>query len=126
MIHRNILKHLPDIYHYKELVKNYDFNLFKDKDFVPTIIPGWDNTPRSGKKGWVFHGSTPESFGEHFEKALQYILERPRSNPPVLFIKSWNEWAEGNYLEPDQRYGMRYLDEIRKILEKHKLFTGGK
>lgn len=118
MIQRNLIIGRPDIYNYRALVKNYDFNLFDGKDFVPTIVPNWDNTPRSGKKGWVFHGSTPEAFGEHFDNALQYVLKRPASKPRILFIKSWNEWAEGNYLEPDQRYGLRYLEEIRKVLSK--------
>jgi lipopolysaccharide biosynthesis protein len=122
IIHRNILRFIPDIYNYSDLVRYYDFNLFKDKDIVPTIIPGWDNTPRSGRKGWVFHASTPESFGGHFERALLFSLKRKDSKTPVLFIKSWNEWAEGNYLEPDQRYGMGYLEEIRKVMVKHNLF----
>jgi hypothetical protein len=126
MIQRHLIKGRPDIYNYRDLVKNYDFSLFDSTDLVPTVIPNWDNTPRSGKKGWVFHGSTPESFGEHFENALQFVLKRPESKPPVLFIKSWNEWAEGNYLEPDQRFGMRYLEEIRKVMVRYKLFTENK
>ena len=120
MIQRDLLKGRPDIYNYSTLVKHYDFSLFRGKDFIPTIIPNWDNTPRSGRKGWVFQGSTPESFGVHFESALQYVLKRPASKPKILFIKSWNEWAEGNYLEPDQRFGLQYLEEIKKVIGRYK------
>lgn len=119
MIQRNLLKGLqPLVYDYHKLVRHYDFSFLNPNDIIPTIIPNWDNTPRSGKKGWVFHESTPEAFGEHFDNALQFVLKRPASKPKILFIKSWNEWAEGNYLEPDQRYGLRYLEEIRKVLSK--------
>ena len=34
-------------------------------------------------------------------------------------IASWNEWSEGHYLEPDQRYGYRYLVSIKTIREEH-------
>jgi hypothetical protein len=119
MIQRNLFKWQPDVYDYQKLVKNYNFDLIKGNDFIPTIIPNWDNTPRSGKNGWVFHGSTPEAFGEHFESALQFIFKRPDPKPKIMFIKSWNEWAEGNYLEPDQRFGLRYLEELRNVLSKY-------
>jgi hypothetical protein len=120
MIQRNLFKCIPDIYNYRDLVKHYDFGLFDGKDFIPTILPNWDNTPRSGKRGWVFHRSTPEAFGEHLDNALQYVLKRPESKPRILFIKSWNEWAEGNYLEPDMQWGRGYLEAIREVIKKNR------
>jgi hypothetical protein len=32
------------------------------------------------------------------------LLSKPEEDQ-IIFIKSWNEWAEGNYLEPDMKYG---------------------
>jgi len=120
IIQRNLLKGLrPLVYDYRKLARHYDFSFSNPNDLIPTIVPNWDNSPRSGKRGWVFHKSTPESFGEHFEESVQFILKRDISLPKMIFIKSWNEWAEGNYLEPDQRYGLRYLEEISKALSKY-------
>lgn len=63
----------------------------------------------------VLHGSTPEKF----EEAVRRMLKRIESKPPehrFLMVKSWNEWAEGNYLEPDLRWGRRYLEALRSAL----------
>lgn len=68
-----------------------------EKSFmIPTIIPNWDHTPRSGTKGTVFTNSTPEILYEQ----TKYILSKSFGKP-FVFLKSWNEWGEGNYMEPD-------------------------
>ena len=64
----------------------------------------------------MFHNSTPELFRLHLRQAIQAV----RANEPgkrIVFVKSWNEWAEGNHLEPDLRYGKGYLEVIRQELE---------
>jgi len=62
-----------------------------------TIVTDWDNTPRSGRRGLVLRGYSPENFALAIRLAVQ--LEQT-NDPALLFIKSWNEWAEGNTLEP--------------------------
>jgi hypothetical protein len=81
----------------------------------PCLIPNWDNTPRSGRRGLVLHGSTPELFSVHLRDALRRVEDEPEEHR-LIFIKSWNEWAEGNYLEPDLKFGRGYLEVIRKEL----------
>jgi hypothetical protein len=81
----------------------------------PCLITKLDNTPRSGGHGMVVHGSTPELFRRHVRKALARVANQSREHR-IVFIKSWNEWAEGNYLEPDLRFGHRYLEVIREEL----------
>ncbi len=122
---RRVLTNKPVIYDYGKLMKAYDFDLFLKRDFIPTIIPGWDNSPRSGNKGWVFHNSTPLAFKKHFAEAVSYILKKPVKNK-ILFIKSWNEWAEGNYLEPDLEWGLQYLEAIREVVTELDIQTGGR
>ena len=82
-------------------------------DVYPCVTPNWDNTPRSGVRGCVLHDSTPELFRLHLRDALTLVQSRPM-NQRMIFIKSWNEWAEGNYLEPDQKFGLDYLKVVRE------------
>ena len=79
----------------------------------PCVTPNWDNTARSGVRGIVLHESTPELFRVHLRDALSLVQSRP-TNQRLVFIKSWNEWAEGNYLEPDQEFGHGYLKVVRE------------
>jgi hypothetical protein len=81
----------------------------------PCVIPNWDNSPRSGAKGLVLHGSTPELFRRHLRRALDSIADVPYDRR-IVFVKSWNEWAEGNHLEPDLKFGRGYLEVLREEL----------
>jgi hypothetical protein len=79
----------------------------------PTVTPNWDNTARSHNRGYVLHNSTPELFRTHLRDALNLVSSHP-IDQRLVFIKSWNEWAEGNYLEPDQKFGHGYLNVVRE------------
>lgn len=109
-------KPIPAVVEYADVVEHLISNEHFDFDYYPCVVPNWDNTPRAEDKGLVFHNSTPELFGRHLQKAFNKVvhLEKERQ---FVFIKSWNEWAEGNYLEPDQQFGYAYLQEIKKQLD---------
>jgi len=80
----------------------------------PTIIPNWDHTPRSGKNGYVILNSTPDNFRLHAQEV--YNLKNNDGSPQsIIFLKSWNEWGEGNYLEPDIKYGKEYIKILNEI-----------
>ena len=81
----------------------------------PTVLPNWDNTPRSGMNGLVLHGSTPDLFRILLRRALAMVESRDPDHR-IIFVKAWNEWAEGNHLEPDQRFGRGYLEAIQEEL----------
>jgi hypothetical protein len=105
----------PARYAYEEIIRNAFHADRYDGHQLPCVIPNWDNTPRSGADGVVFEGSTPQLFGEHVRDAIRLIQHRP-ADQRLLFLKSWNEWAEGNYLEPDREHGRQYLAQLRDAL----------
>ena len=82
----------------------------------PCLLPDWDNSPRSERDGLVLHNSTPEPFRRQLRRGLAMTADdRPAER--LLFVKSWNEWAEGHHLEPDLKFGRGYLDVIREELQ---------
>lgn len=87
-------------------------------DYVqyPCVNPGWDNTARRRWGGVILQNSTPQLYGDWLSATLARM---PIMNleAPMLFINAWNEWAEGNHLEPDLRWGNAYLEVTQKALE---------
>ncbi len=82
----------------------------------PLVMSNWDNTPRCGRRGSVLANSTPEAFAAYLRRAIAQVRDRPLDQRLVM-IRSWNEWAEGNYLEPDQKFGRGYLEAIQRVLK---------
>lgn len=107
----------PTVYQYKDIVNTFLSNQSSDEDDYPVVVPNWDNTPRSGANGLVLQGATPELFRTHLRAAI-YISKKYAPERSFVFIKSWNEWAEGNYLEPDRRFGTKYLNVINEELSR--------
>lgn len=85
----------------------------------PTLIPNWDHSPRSGRKNHILIKSTPDLFLRHIRETLR-IVEKKEYRKRIIFLKSWNEWAEGNYMEPDLKYGKGYLNALKQALEEDK------
>ncbi|GHV43673.1 glycosyl transferase [Bacteroidia bacterium] len=112
-----IFRRVPLVYSYKKIYPTFSNPIDSNSKVIPTIIPGWDHSPRSGKDGFVMKGSTPALFEKHVEKILDSIKEKTKEER-IVFIKSWNEWAEGNYMEPDLKFGKKYLEALKNSLEK--------
>ena len=83
------------------------------EDFLPGALVDWDNTPRN-KHGVLYQGFTIEKF----EKYMKQLVKRAdEENKPMIFINAWNEWAEGAFLEPDEKYGYQKLEAVKRALE---------
>lgn len=104
----------PVVDKYSSFTKIQDERQIAEREF-PVAFPNWDNTPRMGKKGHVLNASTPEQFEQHIKAQYAKISDREWEKQ-CLFIKSWNEWAEGNYLEPDTHFGNQYLEKISGLM----------
>ena len=89
-----------------------------DKKAIPGMFVGWDNTSRRGIGGSVCVGSTPEKFKRYL--SLQIQNAKINYNKDMIFMFAWNEWAEGGYLEPDEKYKYGYLEAIKSALEENK------
>lgn len=108
------LFHRPTVFQYKDAIKYMIAPVSKSENVIPTIVPNWDHSPRSGGKGIILDNCEPKYFEELLNKAFENIKEKPLENQ-VVIVKSWNEWGEGNYLEPDLKYGKGYLEMIKKV-----------
>lgn len=99
---------------YALMIKYFVQNEEKASNVYPSIIPNWDHTPRSGHKGSVFHNSTPELFADHVKDVFNIVKDKEEEDK-IIFLKSWNEWGEGNYMEPDLKFGKKYIEVLGKL-----------
>lgn len=104
---------------YTHLMVNYYVEEDKWENVYPTLLPQWDRTPRAGSKTEIVTGSTPEKFQHYTEKAIQLVANKQPEHQ-ILFLKAWNEWGEGDYVEPDQRFGHGWLQAIRNAIDKNR------
>jgi lipopolysaccharide biosynthesis protein len=86
--------------------------------FFRSVTPGWDNTPRrdGARSGaWITIGNTPDEYRRWLAATLRGF--RPYSSEEnLVLVNAWNEWAEGNHLEPCHHWGRGFLEATRDAL----------
>jgi len=97
-------------YNYSDIINNWIKKEDYREDVIPSILSNWDTSPRSGRRAIILHNSTPELFDKHISEMKRVVAEKQNK---VLFLKSWNEWAEGNYVEPDTKFGIQYVEILK-------------
>ncbi len=111
------------VYDYELLVRNALAVPIPTYPRIPCACPGWDNSPRRTQGATIFVNSAPEVY----ERWLRELVDRQKmrisscgrsgiSADSLVFVNAWNEWAEGNHLEPCQRWGRKYLEATRRAL----------
>lgn len=113
--------HTPSVYKYSDAIEVFKGSEDCRKDVFPTIIPNWDHSPRSGKRAYILRDSSPYLFKKHVTEVLKEINDK-KEEDQIVFLKSWNEWGEGNYMEPDLRFGKGYINALKEALENIKAF----
>lgn len=105
-----------EVYMYDYMAKNY---MKKEKEGYirfPCVSPRWDNTARREENATIILGSTPQKYGAWLSESVKKVANDYDTQNQLIFINAWNEWAEGAYLEPDQKWGTAYLDATADVL----------
>lgn len=108
-----------NIYQYKDALECAFGDYDKDNRCFPEVFPRFDHSPRSHGKELIYIGDTPALFQEYVKRTLDIIKDKPEERQ-VIFIRAWNEWGEGNYLEPDLDTGLEYLQALKNAVRNFK------
>lgn len=82
---------------------------------IPGAIVDWDNTARKNKQGSYFSNVSSEKLYIYLKQLI--LRTKKVYHQDKIFIFSWNEWAEGGYLEPDTDNGYGMLKAVEKALK---------
>jgi len=110
---------IPIRYKYSEAIKYCHSELDAKINRIPGLYSNWDHTPRSQHRGSVLTGSNPDLFYKHAIETINLVKNKPEEYQMIL-LESWNEWGEGNYMEPDREFGKGYIYALRKALDEFK------
>lgn len=100
---------------YEKITQHFFASEDSWQNVYPSIFPQWDRTPRAGNSEGVYVNATPTTFKKHIQNALNVIKNKDMEHR-ILFLRAWNEWGEGNYVEPDLKYGHGFLDAIKEAI----------
>lgn len=87
----------------------------RNEKCIPGAFVNWDNTPRRKNAGFVIDGATPQKFKKYLKNQIKRAKNLYKKD--MIFVFSWNEWAEGGYLEPDEHDKYGYLEAVRQALD---------
>lgn len=97
-------------------VRQYLASQKSDYTLFQNVLVSFDNTARRGANSSIFLGSSPEKYGAWLRQAVKETREKAAPKERLVFVTAWNEWAEGNHLEPDRQYGLKYLEATKEAL----------
>ena len=112
---------------YQDIARSYMDRRYDEANsrVFKTVFPSWDNTARTGDRAVVVLNGTPENYEYWLSSTIDFVRESTESEK-MVFINAWNEWAEGCHLEPDRRYGHKFLEAtlnakngVRRFLKFH-------
>lgn len=105
------------IFDYSELVKQALERENPSPLTFLSVIPSWDNTARRKVNALILKNASPTMYADWLERAIARTAPLT-TGEKVVFLNAWNEWAEGNHLEPCSRWGRGYLEATRSVLDR--------
>lgn len=102
-------------YDFNDIVKGLIVDDINEDNIFPEIINGNDRSPRAGRQAIIYYNVTPEIFYKEAKKIINSVCHKDFDHR-IVFLNSWNEWGEGMYMEPDLRYGKRFIEALNKAL----------
>ncbi len=100
------------------LARDYSaYNAFR------TVFPSWDNSSRRGRNGAAGLNGTPENYEYWLSRAIGRTKADHPGRERFVFVNAWNEWAEGCHLEPDRKYGHRFLEATARAKRGQSTFS---
>lgn len=114
IIGRNIIKNTRSYSGYVDYISNTPDPVYK---CYPCVVPMWDNTARKGRSFFAFVKSTPQLYKRWLKHALNRKNYSEEEN--LVIVNAWNEWAEGNHLEPCRKWGHQYLQATKEAIEEY-------
>lgn len=108
---------LLDKYNFDSISEDLVSDEAKKENVYPTLLAGYDRTPRAARKAIILYNFTPAVWQKHVQRVLSKIKGKQGDNN-IVMLKSWNEWGEGNYMEPDRLYGKQKIDILKSELDK--------
>jgi len=108
--------HIPSIIDYRDYSEALLSEMPISEKVFPCVLPNYDHTPRSKNRGHLFTNSSPLNWAKLMQRLLEKLKNKDEN---IIFLKSWNEWGEGNYMEPDLKYGKGYLEALQKVMHEN-------
>ena len=105
------------IFSYPNLASNMINKPKPNYKYFRCITPSWDNSARRNENAIIYIDNDPKIFGNWAKKMVEYTKTNLPENEQLLFVNAWNEWGEGAHLEPDQKYGFKYLEELANAIK---------
>jgi hypothetical protein len=113
----------PTLVDYETMIETIWQEKFDSKENVaPVLIPQWDHSPRSGLRSCqIYDKATPGNF---YKQAINVLSHVSKKDNKIVMLKSWNEWGEGNYMEPDLLYGKGFIEALSRAVSENSQSNG--
>jgi len=105
------------LFDYVQTSENFIRRTWPSYKLFRAVMPSWDNTARRQDVSHVFVNATPERYEYWLRRMVEQTRRLHFGDERIVFINAWNEWAEGNHLEPDRQFGHQYLVATKNALE---------